>query len=184
MEENPRPCLPNDLPNSRYISQRWFRFTCSHSDSPDSKTVSCHSHNRWHLSQKRFRTLNKRLMVSKLVSQPWRPVRPLLQAVVARQDLGMYSDMVTAPQPLDLSVPMAQRRLTTTGIQDVDLILSQSLKMNMSEVPSFHGSQVNKTTLGSRIGSTIFGKSPTYPFQSTRIRNKCQMSGLCGPISG
>ena len=35
-----------------------------------------------------FKHLNKSLAVSQLVPQPWRPVRPLLQAVLARQTLG------------------------------------------------------------------------------------------------
>ena len=47
------------------------------------------------------------------------------------------------------------------GIRDVDFILSQVLRMNMCEVPSFYGSRVSTTTLGLWIGSIAFGKSPT-----------------------
>ena len=36
---------------------------------PDWKTVSCRLHIQWHLSQTKFRTLNKPLTVSQLVSQ-------------------------------------------------------------------------------------------------------------------
>ena len=56
-----------------------------------------------------------------------------LLAIVAPtgQDLGTYSDIVTALQPLDLSGPMAQGHLTITETQDVDSILSQALKMSM-----------------------------------------------------
>ena len=114
----------------------------------------------------------------------------------ARQDLGIFSDIALAPHPLDLSGPMAKGRPMTIEIQDEDLIRSQAPKMNMHEVPSYYGSRVNNTTMGLRIGS-IFGKSPTYqpvtktvrihgktgsPTGQTRIRNKSQLSGLCGPI--
>ena len=101
-------------------------------------------------------------VVSQLVSQPWRLVRPLLQAVPARQDLGMCSDIVTAPQPLGLSGPMARGHLMTVEIQGVDLILSQALKMNMHGVPSYYGSHVNSTPLELRSGSILFGKRQTY----------------------
>ena len=47
---------------------------------------------------------------------------------------------------------MAQGRPMTVEIQGVDLILSQALKMNMHEVPSYYGSHVNSTTLELRIG--------------------------------
>ena len=46
--------MPKDLPSSRYLSQHWLRFPCLYRDSPDSKTVSCHSHNQWPLSQTTF----------------------------------------------------------------------------------------------------------------------------------
>ena len=52
-------------------------------------------------------------------------------------------------------------RLMTVEIQGVDLILSQVLKMNLHEVPSYYGSRVNSTTLELRTGSIIFGKNPT-----------------------
>ena len=39
----------------------------------------------------------------------------------------------------------------TIEIRDVDLILSQALKMNMREVPSYYGSRVNNATLALRI---------------------------------
>ena len=81
--------------------------------------------------------------------------------IPAQQAEGTYLDMVMAPQPLGPSGPMAICRQTTTRIQHVDFILSQAPKMKMREVPPFHGSQVNKTTLGSR-GSITCGKSPTY----------------------
>ena len=75
----------------------------------------------------------------------------------ARQDLGKYSDIVTAPQPLG---PMAQGHLMTTEIQDEDLILSQAPKMNKHEVPSYYGSLANNTTKGLRSGSINYGMNP------------------------
>ena len=64
----------------------------------------------------------------------------------------------TAPQPQG---PVAQGHLMTTETQDVDLIFSQALRMNMHIVPSCSGSRVNNTAPGLRIGSITFGKSPT-----------------------
>ena len=49
----------------------------------------------------------------------------------------------------------------TIGIQDADLIHPQALRMNMRDVPSYHGSVASNTTKGLRSGSTIFWKNPT-----------------------
>ena len=80
----------------------------------------------------------------------------------------------------------------TIGIRDVDLILFQALKTNMHGVPSSYCSHVNNTTLGlQRLGKTnipVYKKTRQNSLQSrfrvgqTRIRNKSQVSGLCGPI--
>ena len=67
-----------------------------------------------------------------------------------------------APQPLGPLGPMARGLLTTTGTQDEDLILSQALKMNMHEVPSWYSFRVNKTTLEFLLGSIASGQRPTY----------------------
>ena len=56
---------------------------------------------------------------------------------------------------------MAQGHLTITEIRGVDLILSQAQK-SMDGVPFYFGSHVNNATLGLRIGSIAFRKSPTY----------------------
>ena len=91
---------------------------------------------------------------------------------------------------------MAQGHLMTIGIRDVDLMLSQALKMNMHEVPSYYGSHVNNTTLELRSGSITCGKiehsilsqtrqnslQSRFRVSQTRIRNKSQVSGLCGPM--
>ena len=79
----------------------------------------------------------------------------------ARQDLGIYSGIAMAPQPLGPLGPMAQDHQMTIGIRDADLIRSQAPKMNKHEVPFYYGSLANNTTKGLRSGSIIFGKNPT-----------------------
>ena len=182
MEERSKPCLPKYLPSSSSISQHWRQFLCLYRNSPDLKTVSCRLHNQWHLPQQNFKTLNNLLTVSQLVSQPWRPVRPLFQSVLARLDLGTYSDIVMAPQPLDLSGPMAQGHPMTIEKRDVGLVLSQTLKMNMREVPSYYGSRVNNTTKGLQIESIIFGKNPTCEHTTNRSEFIAKQV-LCRPDS-
>ena len=68
--------------------------------------------------------------------------------------------------------------------------------MNKHEVPSHYGSRANNTTKGLRSGLIIFGKNPIcqhstnlsefivrqVPCRPDCIRNKSQVSGLCGPI--
>ena len=88
----------------------------------------------------------------------WKQVQALAPVALTRQYLGVYLD--GSPQPLGLSAPMAQGHPMTTGIRDVDLILSQALRMNMHEVPSYYGSLVNNTTLELQSRSIIFGKNP------------------------
>ena len=65
---------------------------------------------------------------------------------LALQDLGIYSDIVMAPQPLDLLDPMVQGHLMTIEIQDEGLIRSQALKMSKREVPYYFDSLVSNTT--------------------------------------
>ena len=124
----------------------------------------------------------------------WKHVQPL--APVA--PTGTYSDVVTAPQPLGPSGPMAQDHLTTTGTQDVDLILFQALKMNIHEVPSYCSFRANTTTLMFPRGSTASGKvqytslqqtnfdslQNRWPVRQTGIRDESLMSRLCGTIQG
>ena len=52
--------------------------------------------------------------------------------------------------------------LITVGRRHVGLILPQEVRMNMHEVPSYYGSRMKNTTLGLRIGSIAFWKSPTW----------------------
>ena len=63
-------------------------------------------------------------VVSSFTAQRLSPVDP------AQQDLGIYSDTVMAPQPLDLLGLMAQGHLMTIETQDEGLIRSQALKTN------------------------------------------------------
>ena len=130
------------------------------------KTISSHSHNQWHLSQTTFQMFNKPLEVSQLVSQPWRPARPLPQAVPARQTLGIYLDIVLDPQPLRPMSPMARGLLTTTGTQDEDLIPFPARRMNMHEVPFCLDFHVNNTMLVCLLGSRSSGQRPTHPSAS------------------
>ena len=89
-------------------------------------------------------------------------------ASAARQFLGIYLDRVMTPQPLGPLGPMAQGLLTTTGTQDVDLILSQAPKTNMHEVPSCCIFRVNKSTRECPLGSRNSGQRPTH-FPSTSL---------------
>ena len=89
-------------------------------------------------------------------------MQPLALAAPTRQDLGTYSDTVSAPQPLGLSGPMAQGHLTITETQDADLILSQASKTNMHEVPSYYSFLVNNTTLECLLGSKSSGQRPPH----------------------
>ena len=100
--------------------------------------------------EQNFSTFTARLCKS-------RHLQPQHQMYPARQDLGLDSNKLTAPQPLGL---MAQDHLMTIGIGDADLISHQTLRMNIREVQSYYGSHANNTTKGLRSGSIIFGKNP------------------------
>ena len=114
----------------------------------------------------------------------------------ARQDPGTFLDMATAPQPLDLSAPLAKGRLMTVEIRGVDLILLRALMTNKREVPYYFDSLVSNITKELRYGSMILEKNLYARVQQTcqnslqsrfrvseaRIRNKSQVSGLCGPM--
>ena len=54
-----RPSWQENFRSSRHISWRWHRFPRPCRDSPDSKTVSCRSHNQWQPLHTRLRVLNK-----------------------------------------------------------------------------------------------------------------------------
>ena len=57
-----------------------------------------------------------------------------------------HSDASTATWSLGCHCPVSFD--DKIGIRDTDLILSQALRMNMCEVPSYYGSRVSTTTLG------------------------------------
>ena len=75
-----------------------------------------------------------------------RHMLPQHQIYQVRQDPGLHSNKLTAPQPLG---PMAQDHLVTIGTGDADLIYPQTLMMSMREVPSCYGSHANNITKGS-----------------------------------
>ena len=57
-----------------------------------------------------------------------------------RQDPGLRSNKLTAPQPTG---PMAQDHLMTTEARDEDLILPEASKYNMHGVPYYYDSLLN-----------------------------------------
>ena len=74
-----------------------------------------------------------------------------------RQDPGLRSNKLTAPQPQG---PLAQDHLMTTETRDEDLILPQAPKMNNHEVPFYYDSLANNTSKELQSGSLPYGKSP------------------------
>ena len=146
--------------NEMFIQMAKLRYSCS--VYPDSKIASRRFPRQWlHMVQK-SQILSKSLAALQPVLPHWKRMQRPSPVAPARQDLGTHSNMVTAPQPLGLSGPMAQGHLMTKEKRGVDLIFSQAPKMNIHGVPSYYGSHVSNTTLGLRIGSITFGKSRTY----------------------
>ena len=94
---------------------------------------------QWPLTMQKSQNLNELLAASQPGLPPWKRMQLPPQAVPARQALGVYLDMVMAPQPLGSSGPMVRGLLTTTGVQDVDLIPYPVQRMNMHEVPLCFG---------------------------------------------
>ena len=71
-----------------------------------------------------------------------------------RQDPGLHSNMLTAPQPQG---PIAQGHLMTIETHDEDLTLPQAQKMNNHEVPFYFDSLVNYISKELHSGSIPFG---------------------------
>ena len=126
------------------------------------------------------RILNKWLAAWQPLLPPWKQMRLLSPVDPAQQDLGIYSDIVMAPQPLDLLGLMTQGHLMTIETQDEGLIRSQALKMNKREVPSYFDSLVSKTTKKLRCGSMIFRKNPICP-HTTNLSEFIAKQVLCRP---
>ena len=78
------------------------------------------------------------------------------QMFPVRQDPGLHSNKLTAPQPRG---PMAQGHLMTTETHDEGLILPQAQKMTNHEVPSYFDSLANNTSKELHSGSIPFGQS-------------------------
>ena len=131
---------------------------------------------QWPPRRLRLQILNKLLGALWLASLLWKQMQLLVPVALIQQDFGTCLDRVTAPQPLVPSGPMVQGHPMTIGIRDVDLILFQALKTNMHSAVLLR-SHVRNTTVELRIGSTS-----RVCVGQTRIRNKSQVSGLCGPI--
>ena len=118
-----------------------------------------------HISRKHLGILRPGLQRSNRTSAPSlhpsaksRHMLPQHQIYQVRQDPGLHSNKLTAPQPLG---PMAQDHLVTIGTRDADLVFPQTLMMIMRAVPSCYGSHANNTTKGLRSGSIIFVRNPT-----------------------
>ena len=105
------------------MSQHWLRFSCSFKDSQDSKTISCHSPNQWHLLQTTFQTFEQ--VVGGLAARA-----AALEAGAASASSGSGSanswnwDKAMAPQPLGASGPMAQGRLMTVEYEAQYFLMS------------------------------------------------------------
>ena len=97
---------------------------------PGSKIASKRFPRQWPRMMRRSRILNKWLAALQPVLPHWKRMRRPSPVDLARQDLGISSDIAMAPQPLGLSGPMAQGHLMTIEIQDEDLIHSQAPKIN------------------------------------------------------
>ena len=140
-------------------NQRNVHTNCRYSCSayPDSKIASRRFPRQWPRMLRKSRKLNKWLAALQPVLPHWKRMQRPSPVDSARRDLGIDSDIVTAPQPLG---PMAQGHLMTFEIQDEDLIRSQAPKMNKHEVPFYYGSLANKITKGLRSGSILFGMNP------------------------
>ena len=139
--------------------------SCRHSCRafPDSKIASRRFPRQLPLMTRKLRILNKWSGVLQPVLPHWKRMQRLSLVDPDRQDLGIYSDIAMAPQPLGLSGPVALGHPMIIGIQDADLIPPQALLMNMREVQSYYDSHVNSTILELRGGSTLFGKRSNMP---------------------
>ena len=126
---------------------------------PGSKIASKRFFRQWPRMMRKSRILKKWLGDSWLALPHWKQMQRPSPVDLARQDLGTYSDIAMAPQPLGLSGPMAQGHLMTIETQYEDLIRSEAPKMNHREVPFYYGSLVNNTIKGLQSGSIPFGKS-------------------------
>ena len=76
-----RESRPSSQEHSRRLRQAWHQCPCWYKDSPDLKTVSCHSHNQRRPLQTKLQTLSKSLIASQLVLSPWTQVLPLPQCI-------------------------------------------------------------------------------------------------------
>ena len=97
-------------------------------------------------------------------------------AFLARRALGIYLDVVMAPQPVGLSGAMARGLLTTKGTQDVDLIRMPAQSMNMHEVPfcfDFHENNITLECLF--LARKDLGNAPDF---NTPTRNRRKRSSL------
>ena len=134
----------------------------AHRVCPDSKSASRRLPRQWPRMMQKSQIWNELLAASQPVFPPCKRMQLPPQAVPARQALGIYLDIVMAPQPLGPSGPMARGLLTTTGTQDVDLIPFLVQRTNMREVLFCFSSQVNNITLECLLGSKSSRERPVH----------------------
>ena len=133
---------------------------------PDSGFIRCKTH--------------KKLSISLAALQPGLPLWKRMQRPSgSRYHLGIYSDIVTAPQPLGLSGPIVQGHLMTIQIRNVDLILSQAPKIKK---PECRPTTIPMRTVPHWEQTRQNSSQSKFPISQACIRNKSQVSGLCGPI--
>ena len=101
-------------------------------------------------------------------------MQPQHQMYPVRQDPGLHSKKLTAPQPQG---PMAQDHQMTTETQDADLIFPQALLINIREVPSYYDSHVNSTMLELRNGSILWETS-NIPADNKLVTIHCKAGSM------
>ena len=128
--------------------RRSLKFLLSRHGCPEEIHIS-----RKHLEISRvdLQRWNRMSVPSPLVCASLRHMLPLHPMFPVREDPGLHSHRLTAPQPQG---PMAQGHLMTIETHDEDLILPQAQKMNNHEVPS------NINSLVSNISEKLVDRYP------------------------
>ena len=122
---------------------------------------------------------NRISMPSLQVCATSRHMLPQHQTFPVRQDPGLHSNMLTAPQPQG---PMAQGHLMTIETHDEDLILPQAQKMKNHEVPSYSDSLVNNISKELQSGPIPFGMNPICKLEQTcqdSLQSRLRVSQIC-----
>ena len=87
---------------------------------------------------------------------------------------GLHPNKLTSPLPQG---PMAQGHLMTTETQDVGLILSQALRMNMHEVPSYYSFPCEQYHAGVTNWINSIWEMSNIPACNKPTRIHCKIGG-------